>query len=381
MKIMRDVSITAARGAQFDAAELAAMAQGGGRLPMAALDFATEAWRIAGRTVENPVYQGRLDLPAQTGGETGLVLEPGRTNLVFPSAVAPISWGVNGGTSVSVAAGAVFAGLNGAVITSGTTEWGRAYSNQIAMTSGASYAVSVWVRAGTSGKLRIEIYGTGIDLIVSGTIGALAINYQAGGTLSNLTQTDLGSGNWLVQFKAVPTVSASNVTLGIGPSSTTNGKTVIAYAAQVEAGTTATSYLPSTTAAATRAVDAPWLPLGGWFNPVEGALRLAVQPLAQQAQVLATVTNAADQALLTLASDATGAVSLAAPGVMIAVAPLLTVGAPQALHLRWGPSGASLTFGAATATGGPLALHGASTLTFGPANALVKSVAIWDRSV
>ncbi len=43
-----------------------------------------------------------------------------------------------------------------------------------------------------------------------------------------------------------------------------------AWGAQLESGSIATSYIPTTTAGASRAFDNVWLPLGSWWNASEG---------------------------------------------------------------------------------------------------------------
>ena len=379
MSILRNLAVTDWRGARFAPVEQAGIALTG-RMPMAALDFGARVWRLAGRSGANPVQAGRLDLSALEGATPGLVLEPSRTNLVFPSTVAPTGWGVNGGSGIAVNPGPAFGGIAGAVITSGTSDWGRAFGNPMTLTSGVSYAVSVWVAAGTSGKVRIELFGTGIDAIVSGTFGALGATYQAGAAVSNLSQTDLG-GVWCIRFRVLSSVTATNVTLGIGPSSSVAGKTVLAHAAQVEVAERASSPIATTTAPVTRAADAPILPLGPWFNGAAGALRLAVLPLGPEAQTLAQLTDSADAALLTLGINGAGFVTLTGAGVALTSASAITPGGAQAVQIGWGPAGTQLRLGAASVLGGALTLPTAAKLRFGPANALVQSLYLWDRQV
>lgn len=379
MSILSTISVTDWRGAKFAPIEQAGIAMTG-RMPMTALDFTTKVWRQAGRMVANPVTGGRLDLPALDGAGAGLVLEPSRSNLIFPSALGPTGWSVNGGASIAAAPGPGFAGLGGAVITSGTSDWGRAFGNSITLTSGVNYAVSVWIAAGTSGKARIELFGTGLDTIVAGTLGALSATYKSGADVTQLSQTDLG-GVWRIRFRVTPSVTVTNATLGIGPSSSIAGKTVLAYAAQIEAADQASSYIPTTTSAITRAADLPVLPLGAWFNGEAGALRLGLLPFTAEAQTLAQLTDTANTPLMTLGVTGAGMVTLTGAGVALTSATAITPGVAQAVHFGWGAAGSQLRLGAGLVTGAGLSLPTATRLRLGGANALVHSLHLWDRQV
>ena len=72
-----------------------------------------------------------------------------------------------------------------------------------------------------------------------------------------------------------------------------NGPAYFGYGAQLEAGSFASSYIPTTTVAVTRAADALSIPTGSWFNASEGTIVAEFIPST-------AVTNATDQTILTV---------------------------------------------------------------------------------
>ncbi|MEY4985088.1 MAG: hypothetical protein RIR62_3354 [Pseudomonadota bacterium] len=381
MTILTNIASTAWRGAQFAPVEAAGLALGGGRLPMVALDFTHRAWRIAGRGVPLPMASARLDQSVMDGGERGLLIEPASSNRIFPSAVAPSGWGVNGGATIAPATGVAFAGLAGATITAGTQDWARAQGGAFALTAGAAMTVTVWLRAGTSGRARLEIFGSGINLVVSGLVGQLAPVFQQGGTVGPVSQVSLGGGVWRVRYRITPAVTVASATLGIGPSVAGGVQTVIAYAAQIESGVAATGYIATTTAAASRPADTPSLALGGWFRSTAGTIHIDLRPTAISAQTILTVTDSGGAPQMTVSCDGSGVVSLSAAGVSLVAGVPLLAGPTQALALSWGAGGSRLRLGSSTVTGPAFALPAAASLRLGPAHAMVQTLFVWDRQV
>ncbi|EAR52576.1 hypothetical protein OG2516_05693 [Oceanicola granulosus HTCC2516] len=379
MTILRDVSAVAWSAPRFAPGEEAAMAGHGGRLPMAALEFGDRDWRIAGRSVAAPLAGARLDRSVWFGGGPGLLLEPERSNLVFPSAIAPGGWSTNGGTSIAAATGSGFGGLAGARIASGTTTWGRAYGNRFTLGPGA-YRATVWIAWGSSGRARIELYGTGLDLVVDGEIGALAASYQSGGTVANLEQVDLG-GVWRVGFDVSIPTSRADVSFGLGPASGIAGEDVVGYAAQIEAGSGATGLIPTTDAVATRPADAPSMSLGPWFSPARGAAYIELDELAGAASGLLAFEAADGTALAAISCDAAGTLALVAGATSITHPDPVGFGQAAKIGLRWEPAGAVLQLDGIDAAGAAVDLGGAARLRLGPAHGLVRRCTLFDRAV
>ncbi|WP_417258031.1 phage head spike fiber domain-containing protein [Celeribacter sp.] len=376
MTITQNCSVIAHRPQVFAAVERDAITASNGVAPVLALDFTTRDWRVAGRDVSAPLLGARLDQSLFLGATKGLVLEPERINLVYPSAVASSGWGTNGSTTIQPASGMTFAGLDGCVITSGGVSWGRAFSNMFTLTAGADFTVSTWIAAGTSGRARLELYGAGVDLIVEGTIGALAATYQSGGTISNLSQEQIG-GLWRVSFQVTATSTVSNVTFGVGPSSTTAGQTVIAYAAQVENGQNATDYIQTTTAQHTRPADTPHLPLGMWFAPDKGGCILELATLHGEDSDILAFKDGSGTVVAQLSRDGSGSLSLNTSTHPATV----SFNAPHQLALSWQTGTMSLALDGGMPSDTTIDLSDAATLHFGPAHARVSALYLYDRAL
>lgn len=196
-----------------------------------------------------------------SGNLQGLLLEPERTNQLQRSAViSGTGWGTSGATATNLNENylGVFPGCT---VTSGGQIWHRIENNASAFTTSIrDYAVTVWVKSGTSGKVRIVLRntGNGNETIVSGTFGSVSQTSSAYGGTSRIREYNLGNGIYRIQFKW-DCNAAATLNLGIGPESTTNGQTVIALGAQVEEGAFPTSYVPSTGSAGTRQQDIAYI--------------------------------------------------------------------------------------------------------------------------
>ena len=122
-----------------------------------------------------------------------------------------------------------------------------------------------------------------INFSVAGVIGTwnltTGVNNITGGTA---TATNVGNGWWRLAVVFTTPASGSNVLYNVvGPTSTNAGGTyagvagygVYFWGAQLEAGAFATSYIPTTTAQATRAADVATMTgtnFSSWYNQIEG---------------------------------------------------------------------------------------------------------------
>lgn len=199
----------------------------------------------------------RFDHDPVTLAPRGLLVEPASTNLLAHSAGGSAGWSVSGATLAPLALDALglFPGLS---IASTGANWHRAMQN-VAVTAGQSYAVTVWVRAGSSGKATVLLKHNlaGTQSVIEGSLGALAVVSQAAGALAGLGQQLLADGlTWRITLRFSSNATGA-LSLGIGPFATVAGQTLVLLAAQVEPGEAAGSYIASAGSPGQRAADLP----------------------------------------------------------------------------------------------------------------------------
>lgn len=264
------------------------------------LDSRITFTRASGRTVTNSA--GTLvtlanDVPGFdydpfTLAARGLLVEEQRTNLAIQSSnfgIAP--WGDTSAAPVITTGAAAPDGTGSWTIlndTSTTAVAGRAQN--FAITSGTgSYAVSGHVKSGTSACCSLRATLTGGTSVVAEAVidpvnglvqwrsgqagvGSPKITPIRGGAYKvELVIADNGTGNNLIVLEVrpafAPTYSSTVDITGTG--------TAQFWGIQCEAGAFATSYIPTTTAAATRAADVATVTgasFSSWFNASEGTL-------------------------------------------------------------------------------------------------------------
>ena len=227
----------------------------------------------------------RFDHDPATGASRGLLIEDARTNSIRNSqaggAVAgspgtpPTNWpwGASGGGVTRTLATGTANGFNYVDITvSGTpTSTNQLVldfesASQIVASSGQTWTMSAYVA------------------LVSGTIPDLLVGVReatADGTLVSVASTNFVSSltSSLQRFSHTRTLTGATTERvnGILRFTATNGValsfTLRIAAPQLELGAFATSYIPTTTAAATRSADSAVVtPISGFYNQAEGTL-------------------------------------------------------------------------------------------------------------
>lgn len=147
------------------------------------------------------------------------------------SAVSPINVSENGATQSDTNLSPLELGyFRGATIASAGATWQTSTSPTSSLpsaTSGVPIACSVLVKAGTSGNARIDLQITGGGASsITGTLGSLSATASSSGTISDLSQADLGNNNWRIDFTITPSRS-NTYFFGVGPFSAVNGETII----------------------------------------------------------------------------------------------------------------------------------------------------------
>jgi len=212
--------------------------------------------------------QPRFDHNPTTRESLGLLIEEQRTNIVTYSAQFDNgSWGKDGGISVTA---------NQAVAPDGTiamdlmtrvpgslSSW-AALTNAVSVGTGGNvgktYSFSVWVQAlPTAGSVN------GSLAISDVSYNTYTSSFIATTTPTRVSITTSGGSGW----------NANGAYIGGGINLDSNNTSVLVWGAQLEVGAFPTSYIPTTSAAATRAADAAVMTgnnLTSWFNNSEGTL-------------------------------------------------------------------------------------------------------------
>jgi hypothetical protein len=217
----------------------------------------------------------------------GLLIEEARTNLCLRSQEFNTSW-ITTAASVSANTDTAPDGTTTAETLTASASVSGAIYQAFTLTAGATYAVSIFMKQGTATRSGIGLY----DVTAGGWQGLLDVDWTAGvpstsgtiGTVNNIKYEDYGSGWYRVSF----TVSADAVNTshrvyiyGDRAAGTNNTKV---WGAQLEAGDSVTSYIPTTTATVARNRDAiKDSDISSFFNSSEGTMYVeatAVEPAA-----------------------------------------------------------------------------------------------------
>ena len=198
-----------------------------------------------------------------------LLVEPSAQNLVLQSEAFNVSgtWTRNiGGTGVSpaVSANAVISpdGTQNAETVvfdrgAGNTLSDRSFLEQtITLAASGTYTFSVYAKATTSGDVGKQIF-----LRAGGSGSLIAYTLTSSWVRLSRTETSIASGSNLVQIGNRGTITADN------------SVSVDLWGAQVESGSIPTSYIPTTTASATRNADVCSVSgVSGYIGQTEGTI-------------------------------------------------------------------------------------------------------------
>ena len=229
-------------------------------------------------------YGPRFDYDPVTLAPKGLLVEEQRTNLSSNSVLAS-AWGAPSAASYTDTQALAPDGTNSAWrLTEDTTNaahFGSMTSISTTYTSGTTYTVSRFLKA--AGRTQVTVYLPGGAFPTSGRTAFFDLS---SGTIvsteAGVTASIQNVGNGWYRCTTTATANAS-VIAHVGGSALNGGiayqgdgtSGVFIWGHQLEAGSFPTSYIPTTTAAATRAADVATMigaNFSNWYNQTEGTL-------------------------------------------------------------------------------------------------------------
>lgn len=282
-----DLDFVAARSL---ASQVSSLAQPAVSLTLTRASAATY-FDAAGVLQTAAAHTPRYDYDPITHACRGLLIEEARTNLaLYSQTLAHGAWATKNNITMGVTAAGPDAqsGLQQLVETSATGT--HVIGQPLTVTAGQSYCVSMMLKAGGRTKARLQLewggaHGVYLDIdLAAGTIGSPTSYGATPPTVHGGWIFDLGGGGYRVAVSATHASATAMDVYGYlrdsaGLVSYTGDPTKGLYMgyAQVEAGTFPTSYVPTTTAAATRAADVAEMTgtaFGAW-NSAAGTLVVA----------------------------------------------------------------------------------------------------------
>ena len=221
----------------------------------------------------SPANQPRFDYDQNTGQLRGLLIEEQRTNL-FTNSSAFSLWGKSSGLDTVIDNAAISPdGYQTAsyVNANGIT---NSYLNGTfaVASSGTTYTKSIFGKAGTTSNLIFECP----DYITGPAFFQTTFNLSTGQITANAagnTSTIITYPNGWYRCSVTRTYStaSSGGTFYVGAYGTGLGS-IYLWGAQFEAGTMASTYIPTGSASATRTADKCSLPAGSWYSQNQGTL-------------------------------------------------------------------------------------------------------------
>ena len=238
---------------------------------------ATTATRVNASGFIESVASGipRLDYFSSDGtvGCPALLVEPSAQNLALQSETFLTTWAQTG-LSITTGFTSPSNNANGTLIEA-SANTGRLRQTFAAITSGTTHTFSLFAEAGNlalaSGVSLVFQEGTGTNYVSgvaqsfrldTGTLGASG-TLGAGFTLTRASIENYGNGWYRCSMTVTVSYTPASANISIRPTSTivsnlpatVSGGTAYIWGAQLETGSVATSYIPTTTAAVTRNAD------------------------------------------------------------------------------------------------------------------------------
>ena len=276
------------------------------RGPLPTFTRASAAWRVnsAGVIVPAAINEPRIDHDPMTLACRGLLLEEQRANLtIWSEDLSNAAWSKTN-TTVSTNQGVAPDGNSSADTLAETTANSQHYvtTPTASISAGTSYTTTVFLKKGLGATAPDWVILT----FLAGAFGSKGVAFNVttgavgaalGGQTAQVTQFQ--NGWWRVSMTATATVSVTTSGLYLAFNNNANtvstptyvGQTtsnIFVWGAQFEAGSFATSYIPTTSAAVVRSADVCSIKgsaFTSFYNQSEGTLvfrgiKQALQPSA-----------------------------------------------------------------------------------------------------
>jgi hypothetical protein len=243
-------------------------------------------------------YGPRLEYDPVTLAAKGLLVEEARTNLFTSSEeFANAAWVESNIATISEGSTIAPSNLGRAdTITASVGTAAALVYQSVTGVAGTNYSISFFVKKNTHRYIAVDLQGSANNYACAvfdldgGTTSATQTSVGASsGTIVSTSQTDVGSGWYRLNITASIAISGSFVFwIGFAPAATGNTfstqgqisstwagtESFYVWGAQLEAGSFPTSYIPTTTASVTRAVESCYIDAGGlsFFNRLQGTV-------------------------------------------------------------------------------------------------------------
>ncbi|OFW95938.1 MAG: hypothetical protein A3J37_01555 [Alphaproteobacteria bacterium RIFCSPHIGHO2_12_FULL_45_9] len=195
----------------------------------------------------------RFDYDPNTHAAKGILIEESRTNLLLQSdnyTNSPWQTTSCGGVTNS---GSTTTAPNGTLIPIYDFASTACLFQDISITNGSTYTHSIWIKANKSATIGFRNPGSSAFTSTNITVGTTWQRYTITAT------ADQATSRFLIDNRSFSGYGVTGLQLSF-------------FGGQVEQGTFATSYIPTTTAAATRQADNLSIPIGSWYNSSLGTL-------------------------------------------------------------------------------------------------------------
>ena len=246
---------------------------------------ASTAYREASNGLLEDVDQDVPRLDYSDGGCPALLLEPQSTNLAQRSEEFDDSYWLKSLASIKENQAVSPDGTQTADTITKNADFGALYKSGISISSGSNYTLSIFVKKSTTNFFSLRQASGSYDVRKQFNLNTKEVTNGSGGNQTGFVSSEIKeyANDWL-KISIVCTSNGTSLTIGfysgkVGES-TNNGDTFI-WGAQLEEGSYATSYVPTSGATATRIADTcSKTSLDNYINSSEGVLYAEMSALA-----------------------------------------------------------------------------------------------------